>query len=140
MAEIRHLLRIKATPEKVYEAISTQEGLSRWWTTHTRAEPREGSLATFGFNKSATVFKMRIDVLDPTKRVEWTCLGGHPEWQNTNLFFDLHKEDEETVLNFGHLNWKSADGILPLCSFDWAKYLMSLRAFVETGEGQPHIS
>ena len=142
MAEIRHLIRIKSTPEKIYRAIVAQDGLSNWWTYDTQIvgeAGKAGSIIEFGFNNRETVFKMRVEQLDLNKRIVCTCLGGHSEWENTNLFFNLNKDGGETILNFGHVNWKSSDGILPLCSFSWAKYLMSLKSLIEDGEGQPHL-
>ena len=142
MAEIRHLIRIKSAPEKIYRAIVTQDGLSNWWTYDTKeieAADKVGSIIEFGFNNRDTVFKMRVEQLELNKRIVWTCLNGHPEWENTSIFFNLDKDGDQTVLNFGHVNWKSAGGILPLCSFSWAKYLMSLQSYLEKGEGQPHI-
>jgi len=43
MADMSHQVYIDAPPDKVYQAISTQEGLKSWWTIDTEAEPRVGS-------------------------------------------------------------------------------------------------
>ncbi len=32
MAEINHQVGIKAPPEKIYELLTTNDGLSKWWT------------------------------------------------------------------------------------------------------------
>ncbi|MEJ2536416.1 MAG: hypothetical protein P8048_05090 [Calditrichia bacterium] len=47
MEEIRHFLNIKSSPEKVYRAITEQEGLASWWTRETIAKPQIGSIAEF---------------------------------------------------------------------------------------------
>lgn len=140
MADIRHYLRIKGDTSKVYEALTTQEGLSSWWTKDVEASAEEDSITKFGFNNRRTLFEMRIDKLVPGERVEWTCVGdgSFEEWVGTNLFFDIKQEDDDVALNFGHLNWKSADGYLPLCSYDWAGYLRSLKNYIETGQGTPY--
>ena len=72
MIELDHEIEIEASPDEVYEALVTQVGLRRWWTADSTAEPKEGSIATFGFAKRSTVFRMRVDELDPGKRS-----GGH---------------------------------------------------------------
>ncbi len=38
MTEIRHYLRIDAPPEKVYEAVTTRDGLAAWRTEQTVAD------------------------------------------------------------------------------------------------------
>ena len=52
MAEIRHYLVIHAPVEKVYRAISEQQGLAAWWTDDVIAEPKVNSIAEFNFDKS----------------------------------------------------------------------------------------
>ena len=54
MAEIRHNVVIKATPDKIYKAITTQEGLANWWAKQTTAKPQIGFLNTFTFGNSET--------------------------------------------------------------------------------------
>ncbi len=42
MAEIVHELNIKAAPERIFAAITTQEGLSAWWTKDTEVQAKGG--------------------------------------------------------------------------------------------------
>ena len=54
MAETRHLIRIKSTPEKIYRAIVAQDGLANWWTYDTKIvgeADKVGSIIEFGFTK-----------------------------------------------------------------------------------------
>ncbi|MDQ3699221.1 MAG: SRPBCC domain-containing protein [Gemmatimonadota bacterium] len=138
MPEIHHQLTIHATPEAVYDALTRAEGLASWWTTDVVAEPRVGAVAEFGFNNRRTVFRMEITELRPSTSVRWRCVGGHPEWDGTEIVFALTPAPEGTVLRLHHLRWQWRDGVLAQCSFDWARYLMSLRAYAETGTGTPH--
>ena len=79
MAEIKHQINVKAAPEKVYAAIATQAGLRSWWTADANAGQTVGGRAEFGFDKRGTVFRMKIEKLDPGKRVVWSCHGDNPE-------------------------------------------------------------
>jgi uncharacterized protein YndB with AHSA1/START domain len=137
MPEILHLLKIDAPAEAVYEAVTDRDGLASWWTRDTEGTGEVGLLTMFGFNDRETVFEMEVTKLEPGNRVEWRCLGGHHEWEGTDLFFGLEREGDRTVLRFGHTGWESTEGILPLCSYNWARYLSSLKSYVETGEGDP---
>jgi uncharacterized protein YndB with AHSA1/START domain len=138
MPEILHQLRINAPVERVYAALTQQTGLASWWTKDTRAAPTLGSIAQFGFNNRQIIFKMQIDALEPNKQVQWRCLGDHPEWTDTEVIFELSPDVAGTTLRFSHFKWKSTDGILARCSYDWARYLTSLKSYLETDTGMPH--
>jgi len=49
MAEIKHLLMIQASAEKVYQAITEETGLAAWWTEEVKAKPEVNSIAEFIF-------------------------------------------------------------------------------------------
>ncbi|QLH42671.1 MAG: SRPBCC domain-containing protein [Coxiellaceae bacterium] len=137
MAEILHQLFIKAPPNKIYQALTEQKGLASWWTRYVRTEALVNSIAEFTFNKGQVHLRMKILRLILNKAVVWHCLGGHPEWEDTQIYFELEPSGTGTIVHFAHRGWKRSTGILPQCSFDWARYLMSLRAYIEKGKGYP---
>lgn len=138
MPDILHQLVIEAPPSAVYRALTEPGELASWWTADVEAEPELGSVAVFGFDDRTTVFKMKIEDLEADSFVRWHCVGGHPEWEHTELTFDLSADDGRTTLYFAHRGWESTDGILATCSFEWARYLTSLKSYLETGSGTPH--
>jgi uncharacterized protein YndB with AHSA1/START domain len=138
MTEIRHNVVIKASPEKIYEALTTQNGLSKWWTTQTTAEPSLGFINTFTFGNF--VNKMEVATLDPNVRVEWNCVDSIEEWIGTKIHFDLQKQVDKTLLRFGHTGWKEVTDMYANCNYDWAQFLKSLKLLCETGKGTPHGS
>jgi len=79
MPDIKHQLGIGAPPDRVFEAVITQKGLSGWRATDTRARPEVGSVVKFGFNNRQTVFEMEIRGLNSPLKVRWFCRSGHPE-------------------------------------------------------------
>ncbi|MEE8526854.1 MAG: hypothetical protein V3T72_23210 [Thermoanaerobaculia bacterium] len=44
MADIVHDFLIHAPPERVFEAITTGDGLAAWWTSRSSGEPVEGAV------------------------------------------------------------------------------------------------
>ena len=136
MEHIRHYVLIKAPVEKVYEAITTQQGLANWWTRQTVAKPEVGFLNEFGFGEEY-LNKMRIEELVPSKLVKWSCEGQHEEWTGTPLTFELQQKDEDTVLRFAHSDWKEATEFYENCNYHWAYFLHSLKKLCETGKGHP---
>ncbi len=136
MAEIKHFLIIKASPEKVYRAITEQEGLASWWTRETIAKPQVGSVAEFKFGNQYHN-KMRIIRLEPYKIVEWECIMGDKEWIGTTFYFELILNGENTSLRFTHGNWKEMTDFFASCNFHWGHYMRSLKDYCETGKGEP---
>ena len=138
MPEILHTLRIAGKRRKVYKAITEQDGLRNWWTRFTMAEPTVGYVNEFGFG-GAFKFRMRIDELEPDELVEWTCISGHEERAGTRVRFILSDlpDSRGTLVEFEHIGWEEADGVLASCSYDWAQYLRSLKAYVEQGKDAP---
>jgi uncharacterized protein YndB with AHSA1/START domain len=116
MAEIEQQIPIKAAPDKVYAAITTPAGLRSWWTADTKAEEKVGGKAEFGFDKRGTVFRMKIEKLDPGKSVVWNCHGDHPEWVGTILTWELRPEGDGTTLRFAQSQWKSVSEYCAMCN------------------------
>lgn len=137
MEHIRHYLVIKAPVQKVYEAITTQDGLSKWWTKEAIAKPEEGFLNEFFFAKDDHQ-KMRVTHLDTNKAVHWTCEEGDPEWVNTKFSFELAEKDGKTILQFAHKDWREATDFYASCNYHWGYFMHSLKKLCETGQGTPY--
>ena len=135
MADILHRVGITATPEKVYEALTTVEGLASWWTTDTSGDS-DGTLK-FRFGEVGG-FDMKILDLQPAKRVLWEVIDGPAEWVGTTVSFDLAQDGDWTIVLFAHAGWREPVEFMSHCSTKWATFLMSLKALVETGTGAPH--
>lgn len=135
MPEIRINVAIKATPEKVYHAITTQEGLASWWTKQTTAKPEVGFVNVFIFGTSRN--EMKVIDLTPNKRVEWECIHSIEEWIGTHISFDLQEKDGRTILRFAHSDWRAVTDTFADCNYGWAMALKSLKSLCETGTGTP---
>jgi uncharacterized protein YndB with AHSA1/START domain len=137
MAEIKHQILIKAAPDQVYAALATQTGLRGWWTADTQAEEKVGGKAEFGFEKRRTVFRMKIDALEPGKRVTWSCQGDHPEWNGTVLEWELRPDSGGTTLRFTQSNWKSISEYCAMCNSTWGELMYRLKDYVEGKDPGP---
>lgn len=137
MPDIRHLVRINSSLDKVYDAITTEKGLASWWTPKVTAHPEVGSIASFHFGTS--YFKeMKIMKLVPNKEITWKCTSATEEWLDTDLHFFLRPFEKGAELFFEHNNWKKFTDMFSQCSFDWAMFLRSLKLYCETGTGKPY--
>ena len=131
---------IAATPAKVYQAITEQEGLSRWWTPEVAAKPEVGSVGEFTFTGGPAgrfVVKMEITALEPGRKVYWTVQQGASEWAGTHVTWDLTPVDNGTKVRFGHRDYASTEGSFASVGYNWAWYLASLKDYLETGKGRP---
>jgi uncharacterized protein YndB with AHSA1/START domain len=135
MADILHKLSIAAPRDRVYQALATREGLAGWWTTTTDGQSAPGETLSFRFNKHVT--EMKVEDLKPSARVVWRCTRATPEWEGTQVTFDLTEEGGRTTLLFGQRGWAEAGDFYATCSTKWATFLLSLREFAETGKGRP---
>lgn len=137
MPNIRHNLTIEVPIERVYEAITSENGLKGWWTTNTMAKPELGYINHFRFGEEY-FNKMKILNLIDSSLIEWECVDGDHEWVGTRLTFELELRDEKTFLKFSHLDWKEESEFFGFCSHHWGRFLDSLKAFCETGQGHPY--
>jgi uncharacterized protein YndB with AHSA1/START domain len=137
MHDIVHELTIASPPEQVYDAVTTPEGIARWWSTDVTGSRAEGDELQVGFEQHAVVMRLRFDTLDPPVLAHLTCVDGPEEWTGTEIAFRVEANGEGTVVRFWHGGWEYEDGALPRCSFRWAMYLDSLRRALETGAGSP---
>jgi len=139
MANIKHYLLIKASPEKVYKALTSTEGLKGWWTLEAKTDEQVGGVAEFIFGEYY-YNKMKIVELVQNKKVEWECIKGDKEWIGTNFVFSLDEKDGDTILRFTHSNWKEETDFFASCNYNWGYYLRSLKLYCETGIGTPFSS
>ncbi len=135
MVDILHRVGITATPARVYDALTTIEGLAEWWTTNTSGSSNDTLLFRFG---DVGGFDMKVVDLRPEERVVWDVTDGPAEWVATTVTFELVPAGEWTIVLFTHAGWREPVEFMHHCSTKWAMFLMSLKAFVETGVGTPH--
>jgi uncharacterized protein YndB with AHSA1/START domain len=137
LKKIIHFLRIHAGPGKVYRALTTEEGLTGWWSNSARVEPGLGGVIDFRFAGDFNP-DMKVTSLEPNQRVEWKCVAGHDNWQDNTFLFDLRDANGETDLMFVQVYAQElSDEVYGTYNFNWGYYLGSLKQLCETGTGMP---
>jgi uncharacterized protein YndB with AHSA1/START domain len=136
MVDILHRVGVVTpSPEKVYDALTTVDGLARWWTDDTTGSAEVGGVLKFRFPPGG--FDMLVLDQRPSEHVRWEVVDGPDEWVGTTVEWNLRQDGDFTVVMFQHQGWKEPVEFMHHCSTKWATYLMSLKALVETGKGAP---
>jgi len=135
---LMHTVSIDADANKIYEALSTTKGLASFWTADSHAEPKVGTVARFGFH--GPVLEMKVDQLEPGKRVRWSTHGGIPEWNGTTVTWDIKAaKDGGHEVTFNHEGWPAELPAKDLASvnYTWGRVVGRLKKYAETGKPEP---
>ncbi len=142
MVDILHRIGVTGpTPEKVYDALTTVDGLAGWWTDDTRVREVKGAgdpggVIEFRFPPVGG-FDMEVLEARPGEHVSWKVVDGPEEWVGTTIDWDLRQSGDHTIVLFRHQGWREPVEFMHHCSTKWGQFLMSLKSLVETGEGAP---
>lgn len=138
MKKIIHAVHIHASPQKVFQAVASETGLSNWWSTKVRADSRKGGIVDFTFVGDFHP-DMKITALEAPQRLAWRCIAGHEPWQDNTFDFVLDERDGETLLLFTQEYARELDDErYGTYNFNWGYYINSLKSYCETGKGQPY--
>lgn len=136
MAEIIHRVGIAGSVNEVYNALTTDEGLSRWWTTDTSGAGNVGSIIKFRFDGVGPDFQ--VVEQQTNSIVRWRHSGDMPgPWVGTEISFHLTNGGGQTYVRFAHSKWQEPSDFMAHCSTKWAVFLLSLKEAIETGKGKP---
>jgi uncharacterized protein YndB with AHSA1/START domain len=130
MPDILHRVGVDAEPMRVFQALTTVDGIRGWWIADTTGDASEGGAFQFRANRLEVVHA------DPSQ-VRWRYSGPATEWVGTEIVFDLVWKDGQTFVLFTHAGWREPTEFMRHCSTKWAVFLVSLKDLVERGEGRP---
>ena len=83
---------------------------------------------------------MKQTALEPNRLVRWTCIAGHPNWQDNTFELALTERNGETLLQFTQEYARElSDETYGTYNFNWGHYLNSLKLLCETGPGTPFV-
>jgi len=137
MADILHYFPIQASPQHVFQAISTSEGLDSWWTKNSSVTPGSGGEYKLDFGPGYD-WRATVSQWTPHSDFELTLTESDDEWNGTRLGFHLDTHDGMTFVSFHHLDWPEANDHYRTSCFCWAMYLRLLKRYVEFGEVVPY--
>jgi uncharacterized protein YndB with AHSA1/START domain len=141
MPDIIHRLGTTAPITSVYDALATVPGIAGWWTRATTGTSAVGQHITSRFHSpdgaEVGAFVYEVRELEAPHSVRWHIIKGPDEWVGTDIEFRVTQEGEHSIVLFAHRGWREVVPFMAHCSMKWATFLLSLRAYVETGSGRP---
>jgi uncharacterized protein YndB with AHSA1/START domain len=136
MPDILHRIGVEQrSPEQVYDALTTLEGIRGWWVDDTSGKTDDSGVTEFRLGSEGPHIK--VAELDPGRSVRWDVVGGADEWIGTNVQWDLRQDGDYTIVLFKHEGWREPVEFMHHCSTKWATFLLSLKQLLENGEGAP---
>lgn len=129
-----------ASCERLFDALTTLDGVARWWTPIVTGDPTSDGEIELGFAGLDEKIVMRVDTAVRPSSVVWTCLThtGHAEWVGTTIAFELTQRDDSSgVLSFRHIGLRPILDCYFACESGWDHFLTSLLNYAERGKGNP---
>ena len=141
MTDYQTTIAVHASPDALYDALTTSAGLSAWWTRAEGSGDAGGKLQFF--MSAPDPLHVHVDAAARPTSVGWTVTecAFEPEWVGTRPTFTITPVgDEASELVFTHVGLTDELECIDMCTAGWNHYLASLRAYVETGRGNPRGS
>ena len=136
MPEIEHEIKIKAAPNAVFDALTTADGLSGWYSAEV--EDSNGGWAFTHTSKDDLKFAFAVTESESPSKVSWRCTEGPNHAEGTTITYLLSETgDGRTLVEFSHTEWPHTEGNYRMCNTRWAILLHHLKEYLETGEKTP---
>ena len=137
MEKSMHRIRVHAPEGRVYQALTSKEGLQGWFTPHVDGDVRDGAEVGMSFN-GREPFRWRLSHFQPQRSVQWDGLDGPGAAAGTTVVFKLgHEGAAGTVVECDHENWPEGHEALRTCNTLWGILMGRLKEYVEHGTARP---
>ena len=139
-------IQISATPNSVYRVIANE--IDKWWTTSTTQAEKVGDLLVTRFEKT-TCWKMQVMRAVPEQKLGWKVVEAHhdveeisakDEWKDTSMEWSIRETGAGSALTFVHRGLVPSLKCYKICNAGWSYFLQSLKEYLETGKGHPHVA
>lgn|SRR5487761_667108 len=135
--DYRTTVLFASPPDAVFDAVTSVDGLARWWAPVTGSGTAGGELR-FAFGTLGAK-RTRVDEASRPARVSWTVLVSEPlpDWAGTQITFDMAPAAGGSVLYFSHHGLTPQLDCFAMCYAGWTQFLASLVDYVDHDGGTP---
>ena len=137
-ADYQATIAVKASPDALFDALTTVTGLAAWWNPATGSGQTGGELR-FIMN-SPDPLVIQVDEATRPTSVRWTVTDCPflPDWIGTRPEFSITPVDgNRSELHFHHHGLSQELECIDMCTRSWNHYMTSLRDYLEVGRGSP---
>jgi steroid delta-isomerase-like uncharacterized protein len=137
-ADYQTTIRVKASPDALFDALTTVTGLAAWWNPVTGSGETGGELR-FIMNAPEPLV-IHVDEATRPTSVQWTVTDCPflPDWIGTRPTFTITPVDgDASELHFRHQGLSEELECFDMCTRSWNHYMTSLRDYLEAGHGSP---
>lgn len=137
-ADYQATVRVKASPDALFDALTTVTGLAEWWNPVTGSGETGGELS-FIMNAPEPLV-IHVDEATRPLSVRWTVTDCPflPDWIGTRPTFTITPVDGDTSeLHFRHHGLNEELECIDMCTRSWNHYMTSLRDHLEIDRGTP---
>jgi hypothetical protein len=134
-------ISVDQPPEEAFAAINNVRG---WWSGEIEGDTDKlGAEFTYRY-KDVHRSKQKITEFVPGQKIVWHVLDSHlsfvkdkSEWNDTDIVFDISKEQGKTEVRFTHLGLVLQYECYGSCSNAWGTLINgNLRKLITTGKGK----
>jgi uncharacterized protein YndB with AHSA1/START domain len=129
---IYHNLFIKASAEKVFNAIAIPEHLNNWWPLQSSGNPELNSEYNFNFTDEYNWYG-KVSEVTPNQSFFIKMTQSDNDWNPTTFGFVLEESETGVSVKFSHTGWPECNTEFKQSSFCWAMLLNGLKNYVEKG-------
>lgn len=136
MAEAVFLVDIDASKNAIVEALTSQAGITSWWTVDATVTDEALDL---GFPDVPARFDLAVSGLSDDA-VSWSSAGEFPpHWVGTEMTWQVtdNPAGSGSQVFFSHSGFAAPDPMLGHTSYTWAQLMGHLKEYVETGSANP---
>ena len=128
---LRHAIKISATPDRVFQALTDTGQMASWHHGKVEGEVAPGS-TLFLESKPGLRFGWETKELIAGQRVVQQCVEGPGSSVGKTLSFSLTDlGDGSTQVDLTDGQWSEDDASLPFCNTHWGNVLHQLKSYVE---------
>jgi uncharacterized protein YndB with AHSA1/START domain len=132
---------VAANQRATWDALTTHEGITSWWSTRAEVPTGPGAVLRLSFPDAPITWDLRVDEAGEPQRLRWHCVGGPPQWVDTDIAFALSPTaaGDGTTVYFDHVGWREADQMFRIVTFGWGQVLARLKGFLDSGKPVPYF-
>jgi uncharacterized protein YndB with AHSA1/START domain len=125
MSTLYHEIKMVSSPSQVWAALTTRQGLLSWWPDDVSISGGDSWCLSNNTTPAPLIMRVVEDI--PDQALEWLCIQGPDEWQNTLIYWRLESQGQKQRLTLEHRDLRQElDQLAGLNTF-WGTTIERLR-------------